>query len=221
MSILLEAAAVTHQQTNDAKEALQWLNSITVPIIACDFEAASKYTDEEKEEFKAQLETAGRLDKHILQQRIDSSGLSHPSLSRLTHMSLAYSETEAYVFIFDNREIQDAVLNWIVTTPIKQVWHNLCFDGKHILHNTGKLPIDYEDSQVLAKTLLNHVDNSKSATGLKHLMGYKFGAWAVSSDNFTLANMYSPELIHYAAIDAAATLALWNEMQEFLGATQK
>ena len=221
MSILLESAAVTHKQTNDAKEALQWLNSLTVPIVACDFEAASKYTDEEKEEFKRQLETAGRLDKHILQQRIDSSGLSHQSLSRLTHMSLAYSETEAYVFIFDNQEIQDAVLNWVVTTPIKQVWHNLCFDGKHILHNTGKLPTDYEDSQILAKTLLNHVDNSKSATGLKHLMGYKFGAWAVSSDNFTLVNMYSPELIHYAAIDACSTYALWNEMQEYLGATQK
>lgn len=216
MSILIESAAVTHKQTNDTKEALQWLNSLTVPIVACDFEAASKYTDEEKEEFKRQLETASRLDKHLLQQRIDSSGLSHPSLSRLTHMSLAYSETEAYVFIFDNQEIQDAVLNWIVTTPIKQVWHNLCFDGKHILHNTGKLPIDYEDSQILAKTLLNHVDNSKSATGLKHLMGYKFGAWAVSSDNFTLANMYSPELIHYAAIDACATLTLWNEITSFL-----
>lgn len=216
MSILIESAAVTHQQTNDAKEALEWLTSLTVPIVACDFEAASRYTDEEKEEFKAQLETASRLDKHILQQRIDSSGLSHPSLSRLTHMSLAYSETEAYVFIFDNQEIQDAVLNWIVTTPIKQVWHNLCFDGKHILHNTGKLPIYYEDSQILAKTLLNHVDNSKSATGLKHLMGYKFGAWAVSSDNFTLVNMYSPELIHYAAIDACATLTLWNEITSFL-----
>ena len=216
MSILIESAAVTHQQTNDAKEALEWLTSLTVPIVACDFEAASRYTDEEKEEFKAQLETASRLDKHLLQQRIDSSGLSHPSLSRLTHMSLAYSETEAYVFIFDNQEIQDTVLNWIVTTPIKQVWHNLCFDGKHIMHNTGKLPIDYEDSQILAKTLLNHVDNSKSATGLKHLMDYKFGAWAVSSDNFTLVNMYSPELIHYAAIDACATLTLWNEITSFL-----
>ena len=84
------------------------------------------------------------------------------------------------------------------------------------MHNTGKLPTDYEDSQILAKTLLNHVDNSKSATGLKHLMGYKFGAWAVSSDNFTLANMYSPELIHYAAIDACATLTLWNEITSFL-----
>jgi hypothetical protein len=131
-------------------------------------------------------------------------------------MSLAYSETEAYVFIFDNQEIQDTVLDWVVTTPIKQVWHNLCFDGKHILHNTGKLPTDYEDSQILAKTLLNHVDNSKSATGLKHLMGYKFGAWAVSSDNFTLVNMYSPELIHYAATDAVSTLCLWNEITSFL-----
>lgn len=216
MSILIESAAVTHQQTNDAKEALEWLTSLTVPIVACDFEAASRYTDEEKEEFKAQLETASRLDKHILQQRIDSSGLSHPSLSQLTHFSLAYSETEAYVFILDNPEIHSVVLDWIVTTEIKQIWHNLCFDAKHIYYNRKRLPKDYEDSQILAKTLLNHVDNTKSATGLKHLMGYKFGAWAVSSDNFTLVNMYSPELIHYAAIDACATLTLWNEITSFL-----
>ena len=167
MSILIESAAVTHQQTNDAREALEWLNSITESIIACDFEAASKYTDEEKEEFKKQLETAGRLEKHILQQRIDSSGLSHPSLSRLTHMSLAYSETEAYVFIFDNQEIQDTVLDWVVTTPIKQVWHNASFVFRHIYYNTGRIPINYEDTQIFAKCILNHVDTYKANTGLK------------------------------------------------------
>ncbi len=52
-------------------------------------------------------------------------------------------------------------------------------------------------------------------------MGYKFGAWAVSSDFFSLDQMYNPDLLHYAAIDAAATYALWNEIQESLGVTQK
>ena len=216
MSTLLESAVVTFQSTTSATEAQTWLNSLTVSTVACDFESASRYTEAEKAEFTAQLETASRSEKHVLLQRINSDGLSHPSLSQLTHFSLAYSESEAYVFILDNPEIHSVVLDWIVTTELKQVWHNLCFDGKHIMHNTGKLPIDYEDSQILAKTLLNHVDNSKSATGLKHLMGYKFGSWAVSSDNFTLVNMYSPELIHYAAIDACATLTLWNEITSFL-----
>ena len=213
---LLESTVVTFKSTNNLEEAKALLDSIQTNTIACDFEAASRYTEQEKEQFKQQLETAPRLEKHLLKQKIDSNGLSHPSLSQLTHLSLAYSETEAFVFIFDNKELQDYALNWLVTTDKKQIWHNLCFDGKHIFYNTGKLPKDYEDSQILAKTLLNHVDNSKSATGLKHLMGYKFGSWAVSADYFSLEQMYNPELLHYAAIDACATLTLWNEIQSYI-----
>ena len=47
-------------------------------------------------------------------------------------------------------------------------------------------------------------------------MGYKFGAWAVSSDFFSLDQMYNPDLLHYAAIDACATLTLWNEITNYL-----
>lgn len=213
---LLESTVVTFKSTNNLEEAKALLDSIQTNTIACDFEAASRYTEQEKEQFKQQLETAPRLEKHLLKQKIDSNGLSHPSLSQLTHLSLAYSETEAFVFILDNKELQDYALNWLVTTDKKQIWHNLCFDGKHIFYNTGKLPKDYEDSQILAKTLLNHVDNTKSATGLKHLMGYKFGSWAVSADYFSLEQMYNPELLHYAAIDACATLTLWNEIQSYI-----
>lgn len=213
---LLESTVVTFKSTNNLEEAKALLDSIQTNTIACDFEAASRYTEQEKEQFKQQLETAPRLEKHLLKQKIDSNGLSHPSLSQLTHLSLAYSETEAFVFIFDNKELLDYALNWLVTTDKKQIWHNLCFDGKHIFYNTGKLPKDYEDSQILAKTLLNHVDNTKSATGLKHLMGYKFGSWSVSADYFSLEQMYNPELLHYAAIDACATLTLWNEIQSYI-----
>lgn len=216
MSTLLESAVVTFQSTTSATEAQTWLNSLTVSTVACDFESASRYTEAEKAEFTAQLETASRSEKHVLLQRINSDGLSHPSLSQLTHFSLAYSESEAYVFILDNPEIHSVVLDWIVTTEIKQIWHNLCFDGKHIYYNRKRLPKDYEDSQILAKTLLNHVDNTKSATGLKHLMGYKFGAWAVSSDFFSLDQMYNPDLLHYAATDSCATLTLWNEISNYL-----
>lgn len=126
MNTLLESAVVTFQSTTSATEAQTWLNSLTVPTVACDFESASRYTEAEKAEFTAQLETASRSEKHVLLQRINSDGLSHPSLSQLTHFSLAYSESEAYVFILDNPEIHSVVLDWIVTTEIKQIWHNLC-----------------------------------------------------------------------------------------------
>ena len=47
-------------------------------------------------------------------------------------------------------------------------------------------------------------------------MGYKFGAWAVSSDFFSLDQMYNPDLLHYAATDSCATLTLWNEIYNYL-----
>ena len=109
MNTLLESAVVTFQSTTSATEAQTWLNSLTVPTVACDFESASRYTEAEKAEFTAQLETASRSEKHVLLQRINSDGLSHPSLSQLTHFSLAYSESEAYVFILDNPEIHFVV----------------------------------------------------------------------------------------------------------------
>lgn len=47
-------------------------------------------------------------------------------------------------------------------------------------------------------------------------MGYKYGAWAVSADDFNQSQMFEPHVLHYAAIDACATFALWKELQEYL-----
>lgn len=52
-------------------------------------------------------------------------------------------------------------------------------------------------------------------------MGYKYGAWAVSEDNFNQAQMFEEHVLHYAAIDACSTYALWNEIQESLRDTQE
>lgn len=187
-------------------------------LVACDFEAASKYTDTQKELMRLQLADMqeGTLDYHHLKQQIDSSGLSHPSLVRITHFSLAISETEAYVVIITNSKMQNILLNWLVTTEVTQIWHNASFDFRLIYYHTRKFPLNYEDTQILAKTLLNHVNNQKSMTGLKHLMGYKYGAWAVSEDNFNQAQMFEEHVLHYAATDACATYALWNEIQDSL-----
>lgn len=218
MQTLTQTVEVTYQSTSNPLIANQWLTSITTPIIACDFETASRYSDQDKEQLSAQLLTLlpSSLDYHMLKQKIASDGLSHPSLSRLTHFSLAISESFAYVFIIDSQRMHDLILSWLVRTPITQVWHNASFDFRHIYYHTNKFPIDYQDSQILSKTILNHVNNQRSQTGLKHLMGYKYGSWAISSDNFHLSQMYEDHVLHYAAIDSCACLALWQELQDYI-----
>lgn len=210
---------VNCQYTKSPLEAVRWLRKLP-DTIACDFEAASKYTDEQKATMQEQYDDLfdqGTLEAHQLKQKIDSDGLSHPSLANITHFSLAWSEQDSMVFITDTPKMKSIIFNWLVTTDIKQIWHNASFDFQHIFYNTGgSVPKDYEDSQVLAKTILNHVNNFKSKVGLKELMGYKYGSWAVSSDAFQLSRMYDEDVIHYAGVDACATYALWEEMQEFV-----
>lgn len=218
MQTLTQTVEVTYQSTSNPLIANQWLTSITTPIIACDFETASRYSDQDKEQLSAQLLTLppSSLDYHMLKQKIASDGLSHPSLSRLTHFSLAISESFAYVFIIDSQRMHDLILSWLVRTSITQVWHNFSFDARYIYYHTNKFPIDYQDSQILSKTILNHVNNQRSQTGLKHLMGYKYGSWAISSDNFHLSQMYEDHVLYYAAIDSCACLALWQELQDYI-----
>lgn len=207
---------VNYKSTNNIVEANQWLRELP-SVIACDFEVASCYTDDQKADFQLELdalEDQNSLYSHTLRQKIASDGLSHPSLSVITHISIAWSETDALVIITDTPRLRARIFEFLVTTPSTQIWHNLGFDAKLITYNTGgRFPQNFEDSQILAKTILNHVDNFKSKTGLKELMGYKYSAWGVAPDYFNLSQMYNEDLLLYAATDACATMALWNEIQ--------
>lgn len=218
MQTLTTTVDVTYQSTTNPLIAHQWLSSLAHPIVACDFETASRYSDDDKTALTAYLDTltTGSLEYHQIRQQIASDGLSHPSLSRLTHFSLAWSESDAYVFIIDSQRMHDLILSWLTRTTIKQIWHNASFDFRHIYYHTHQFPLDYEDSQILSKTILNHVNNQRSQTGLKHLMGYKYGSWAISSDNFHLSQMYEDHVLHYSAVDACSTFALWQELQDYL-----
>ena len=86
----------------------------------------------------------------------------------------------------------------------------MSYDFKHIYYYTKRFPINYEDTQILAKTLINHVNTFKAKTGLKELAGHMYGSWGISSDNFDLSRMYDEHVLKYAAIDSCATLWLWN-----------
>lgn len=212
----MDSIKVNYKFTSNNYEAATWLNELP-PLVACDFEVASRFTETEKEQFKLQLETEIDFDTaRQLKQYIASDGLSHPSLTALTHLSIAWSESDAIVIILRNDSIRRLVLRWLVTTDRIQIWHNFSFDGKLIYYHTGKFPKRYEDSQQLAKSIVNHVDTFKARTGLKELCAHKYGKWAVSADNFTIEQMFNEDVIEYAAIDSAATYWLWEALQRHL-----
>jgi hypothetical protein len=211
---------VTYQSTNQLHVARSWFNWLDseVDIAAFDFEAAAFITESERAELKSTLKVMQCNPDQFkfaiarITDQLRSHPLSHPSRSVLTHISVAISDTEAFVVILDSEAIRRFVLNWLVTTQVTQIWHNLTYDGSHIYHHTGKFPKRYEDTQIFAKTLLNHVDTFKANTGLKELAGYHYGSWAVSDDNFDLDHMYDEKLIQYAATDSCATFFLWQQL---------
>jgi len=212
---------VDYEYTNDPFTAIRWLNNLG-PVAAFDFETASKYSAEDKTRYAQELEiSSDKLRKRVLRQRINSTGLSHPSLSRLTHVSFTDSDTSARIVILDKPLVTRRVLHWLTTTDILQIWHNASFDFKHIYYQTGKFPKNYEDTQQLAKSILNHVNSWQANTQLKLLMGHKYGAWAVSADKFVEDNLFDEKLIKYAGIDAAATYALWQAQQAYLKEVNK
>lgn len=217
---MIQPIKVNYQCTSSAHTANTWLRSLP-DLVACDFECAIKYSPEDIADIKAELLTEIPSSRQIyLRSCLSACALDHPSHVDLTHFQVAWNDHESYVFILDNRRITDLVLNWLVTTTSKQIWHNATFDFKHIYYHTGKFPIDYEDTQILAKTILNHVEIQKAKTGLKELAGSSYGSWAISADKFTKAQMHDPDLLKYAATDPCATFWLWNSIQRHLNVTK-
>lgn len=217
---LPETISITYKATDEYNTAKQWFEDIdkNYSIVGVDFEAAVRYSDEEIAEAKSELElTNPEFYKRLeLQQIINATALSHPSKAFPTHLSIGLSETEAKVVIIHTYELLYLVMDWLTTTEVTQIWHNASFDFKHIYHHTQKFPKNYEDTQILAKTVLNHVEVYKAKTGLKELMSEEYGAWATSKDNFTVSEMYEPYMLKYAATDGCAVVCLWNRVNSYL-----
>ncbi len=182
------------------------------PTIACDFEVAIRYTKQQKKQWQLLLDSTNfsKVDRAFYESKLQATALDHPSHCTLTHCSIATSDNRSYVFILDNSSITNYILNYLTSTDQKQVWHNASYDFRHLYYHTGKFPYDFEDTQILAKTLINHVNTFKAKTGLKELAGHMYGSWGISSDNFDLEHMYDEHVLKYAAIDSAATMWLWN-----------
>jgi len=204
---------IEYEWTDKLDKTKEWLKNIP-SVFACDFETSSKYSEKTKETFKKELANSlnnpnNFLKQKELQNKINSSGLSHPSYCYITHFSFAYTINKAKVIVFFNKEVLKEVLTYLIKTDNKQIWHNALFDFKHIYFHTNAFPKNYEDTQLLIKSIRNHKNNMKSKVGLKELMGSAYGAWGISSDHFNTEEMYNEEVIKYAGIDACATYNLW------------
>ena len=163
---------VNYEATSNLLEADTWLRNLEkYSIISCDFEVAVRYTDTDLAHFQSIVDspTSTNLERRNAQSKLRATALDHPSHCTVTHLSAAWSETDAYVFVITSPKLLNRIMNWLVTTTVTQVWHNASFDMKYVYHHTGKFPIHLEDSQVLAKCILNHVETDKARTGLKEL----------------------------------------------------
>jgi hypothetical protein len=208
---------VNYKHTNNAYEAQQWLNSLP-DLFAADFETASMYTDARKNIIKFQLDNFNLTPekRRVLLQQLTSDGLSHPSLTVITHLSVGWSDKDSCVIVCDTPNIRQLVFNFLTTTDKTQLWHNSIFDFKHIFSNTNKLPKKYIDTQLLAKSILNDANSFRDKTSLKELMAYAYGDWAISKDSFTLEDMYDETMIRYAATDSCATFKLYTDIMQDL-----
>ena len=217
---MYQPITVNYQSTSSAYVANQWLRTLP-DLIACDTEAAIKFTPEQLTAMQAELDTNPPLRRAIeLRAALAATALSHPYYVDLTHVQIAWSESDAYVFILDNKRITNLVLNFLVSTSRTQIWHNATFDFKHIYYHTGKFPPNYEDSSILAKCILNHVDVDQATVGLKELAGKMYGSWSISPDNFSKAQMYDPTIALYAATDACATYWLYHSIRDYCESTK-
>lgn len=210
---------VNYESSSSLIEIDSWLRDLDKhKEVALDFETAIKYTSEDLEFFKSIVDspTSTKLEKRDAQSKLSATALDHPSHSTITHMSAAWSESDARVFIINSPKILNRILYWLTTTDTTQIWHNASYDLKQIYYYTRKFPKNYEDTQLFAKTILNHVETYKAKTGLKELAGHWYGDWAISADNFSIAQMYEEHVLRYAATDACATYKLWTSINNLI-----
>jgi len=63
-------------------------------------------------------------DFHTVAVDFEAHNLTLPHFNPLTMLSIGWNLLKSTVIVFPNTEIRDYVLNWLVTTDLRQVWHN-------------------------------------------------------------------------------------------------
>ena len=173
------------------------------------------------------------IEKKYSQIAVDfeSRDLTLPQFNKLTMVTLGWDRLKSIVIVFKDQAIQDYVLNWLVTTDCKQVYHNALFDVRFIHWYTKQLPKHIDDSQLLAAVYNNHVDTNKRKSGLKELAKFPYLDWANDKSSFELyvdssayfnpnlvyvgpspdITQYNLPLIYYCGVDSCATKHVWDK----------
>ncbi len=197
------------------KTALESLNSAS--MISFDLETQSLYSLEEKAEAKDLLKgDLSYQDTKLCKLAARSSGLSNPRLIKVTHFIFGLSQDESIICIANNRKTEVMIFNWLATYKGKVLIQNALFDLKIMYERINKLPADYEDTQLLAKSLINNVDDWQAKTGLKHLMSSYYDPKWELIETYDIQNYKDENFLRYASIDGAATFKLWEDIQETL-----
>ena len=190
-----------------------------LPVLGFDVETRSAYSVEEIEEAKALLKKPEEVDPdHLIhvKQVARSSGLSNPAIIVTTHFIFGLSEDETVILISHDERTEKAIWNWLVKYQGKLLIHNTGFDLKICYQRTKQIPVDYEDTQLLAKCYINNAENWKAKVGLKVLMGSYFNPkWSMFED-YNIRNLNDKEFLDYCAIDGAAVVMLWNQLKEYV-----
>jgi len=185
----------------------------TLPtIFAFDTEAASILSNEDTLEVQAQLSALDQSDLHAtqtLRSKLASNALVMQK-NQTTMYSFAGTENAAFV-ISSNNATDSVVLEYLTETTNTVIMHNALYDMRLVHHRTGKFIKNFEDTQLIWATILNHVMTDKAKVGLKGLAGTVYADWACSKDLFGIEHKFNEELINYSGIDACACLYLWNE----------
>jgi hypothetical protein len=195
---------------------LQILNRL--PVLGFDVETRSMYTQEEIKEAKKLLKKPEEIHPdHLIhvKQVARSSGLSNPRIILTTHFIFGLSENEAIIFIAHDQRAEIVIWDWLVKYKGKLLIHNTGFDLKICYQRTGRLPADYEDTQLLAKSYINNAIDWKGKTGLKELMGgYYNPKWSLFED-YNIRNLRDKQFLDYCGIDGVSVVKLWNQLQEY------
>lgn len=197
-----------------AKKLKQLSNT---PKLSFDTETSGLYNKQEREYAKSLLKNTEKLTKEQLAECrmvAKNDGLSFPSQVRTTHFIFGLSKSQSEILIPSNYRDELVIWEWLKTCESKIFIHNALFDLKIMINRVGALPPDFEDTSLLAKTYLNHVDVWKAKTGLKELMGAYYDPTWVLMKNYEPDNPKEPRFLRYAAIDGAATYYLSEMLEE-------
>lgn len=187
-------------------------------VLSFDVETRSSYSTSEVQEAKDLLKQPETINPEYLilvKQVAKSSGLSCPQLIHTTHFIFGISETKSIILVAPDKKTETALWNWVVSYAGKLLIHNTGFDLKICYQRTGRFPVDYEDTQLLAKCYINNADNWKAKTGLKVLMGTYYDPKWTLFENYDVKNLMDKDFLKYCAIDGCSTVKLWNQLGEF------